>query len=733
MLAMQARALTLVLFLAAPALLAQPPASSPAHLAQASTQAADAAALKLLQEVGQKYAKATRSHIESVTETHNSGEVTSSWGKYFVFEYEAPGNRYVFGGRNFSGSGLVVSDGTTEWELHAAFGEYVKRPAGTYGHPLPKVASLADGPMESNAFQMRQRLGSYGTSAMSVHFHPEETIRVGDREIRCLVIGYAYPQDFPKSPNYPGNATSYTKVWIDKARMLIVRTEATSNDRMFGSVGKGVVSHAVTTVDYPIVSLDEPIPDDAFKFVPPPDAKLVDNFTDQQAALRKIVASPAPATAVRSPQGADADALNLLHQVTQKYAKAIRSHIESMQEVHNSGDLRSWWRKDFTTEIEAPGNRYVFGGKAFTGAVGLVVSDGATEYELHSAYGEYIKRPAGTYNPFKNDPPEAQGPREQEAYLMRRELGTFGGGLQSAHLQPEETIQAGGRQIRCLVIGFGIPDYRNTTQNPEFLTHDQKVWIDKARLVIVRTELTEDRRIFGSIGKGIVEHGVVTVDYPIVSLDESIPDDALKFGPPPDAKLVDNFTDQEAAYRKAAGLPEPAPKPVPPASYPANTARAALQVGAVVPVGTAVPDLTLFAADGRSLDLRTLRGKPVLIDLWATWCGPCLLEMPVIDRIYRFGKPAGLVVVGLDQDKNPADALNYLQKNAYGWDDYSDYHNGQYVSVSLHPGGLPTLILIDADGKVAYFHVGADDDPGLVAAVRKLGPAFAAAMDQAEK
>ena len=135
----------------------------------------------------------------------------------------------------------------------------------------------------------------------------------------------------------------------------------------------------------------------------------------------------------------------------------------------------------------------------------------------------------------------------------------------------------------------------------------------------------------------------------------------------------------------------------------------------------------------RSLDLRTLRGRPVLIDLWATWCGPCLLEMPVIDRIYRFGKPAGLVVVGLDQDKNPADALNYLKKNAYGWDDYSDYHNGKYVSVSLHPGGLPTLVLIGADGKIVYFHAGADDDAGLVAAIRKLGPAFTAAMDQAEK
>jgi len=153
----------------------------------------------------------------------------------------------------------------------------------------------------------------------------------------------------------------------------------------------------VTTVDYPVVSLDEPIPDDAFKFVPPPDAKLVDNFTDEATALRKAMSLPATTTTVQSVQGADADALNLLHEVTQKYAKAIRSHIESVTEIHRSDDLSSDRRKDSMIEYEAPGNRYVFGGRSRSGESGLVVSDGATEWELHAAYGEYIKRPAGTF------------------------------------------------------------------------------------------------------------------------------------------------------------------------------------------------------------------------------------------------------------------------------------------------------------------------------------------------
>ncbi len=64
---------------------------------------------------------------------------------------------------------------------------------------------------------------------------------------------------------------------------------------------------------------------------------------------------------------------------------------------------------------------------------------------------------------------------------------------------------------------------------------------------------------------------------------------------------------------------------------------------------------------GKTPDLASLRGSPVLIDLWATWCGPCLMEMPTIDRIFRYARPAVLYVLGIDQDKNPADALACLK------------------------------------------------------------------------
>ena len=76
--------------------------------------------------------------------------------------------------------------------------------------------------------------------------------------------------------------------------------------------------------------------------------------------------------------------------------------------------------------------------------------------------------------------------------------------------------------------------------------------------------------------------------------------------------------------------------------------------------------------------------------------------------------------------------LLFCNRN-YEWPDYHDGKDGKYTGVGLKTTGIPVLLLIDASGKIAYFHPGADDEPGLLAAVRHLGPAFASAMDEAEK
>jgi outer membrane lipoprotein-sorting protein len=256
--------------------------------ARGVAQATDGDALKLLLEVAQKYAKAATFQIEAVTETRQTDELSTSWRRTFTNAAQGPGNRYRYGGRNSSGSGLVVSDGTTEWEFHEAYSEFVKRPPGTYGHPFPVAADPTAGPEERNAFELRRTLGLLGNALKAAHWRPEESVAIGDRKISCLVVSFG-PADFPA---YDHSVNTFDeRVWIDKERKVIVKTEVTSENRAVGTTAHGVVRHGVTTVVFPVASLDGPIPDQVFTFTPPADAKLVDRFTDPYAQFR----APAPA------------------------------------------------------------------------------------------------------------------------------------------------------------------------------------------------------------------------------------------------------------------------------------------------------------------------------------------------------------------------------------------------------------------------------------------------------
>jgi len=342
-----------------------------------------------------------------------------------------------------------------------------------------------------------------------------------------------------------------------------------------------------------------------------------------------------------SAQSSDTDALKLLQELGQKYASATRSQIESVTETRNAGEYDSSWRKLFLTAYEAPGNRYRFGGRSSSG-LGLVVSDGTTEWEFHEAFREYVKRPAGTFgHPFPQTVTPFDGPGERDAYFLRSNLGFLGDRLKTAHWRPEETVLISNQKIACLIVSFGSEDY--PSRDSQGGSFEERVWIDKERKLIVKTERVSEGKVSGA-SHADTRHTTETVIYPVMSLDEPIPDEAFTFSPPPDAKLVGSFTDPMAKYRRRA-----------------STARQSTQLPQPDYIGAPAPKLLLTSADGKTLDLASLRGNPVLIDLWATWCGPCLMEMPMIDRIFRYARSAGLYVLGIDQDKNPADALAYLK------------------------------------------------------------------------
>ena len=103
--------------------------------------------------------------------------------------------------------------------------------------------------------------------------------------------------------------------------------------------------------------------------------------------------------------------------------------------------------------------------------------------------------------------------------------------------------------------------------------------------------------------------------------------------------------------------------------------------------------------------LATLRGYPVVINKWGSWCGPCRFEFPYFQQVsVRFGRRVAFL--GLDGADNPGDAKDFLRRFPVTYPSYQDPHED--IARSLHvPNGYPETLFLDGQGRVNYIHQGA--------------------------
>lgn len=156
-------------------------------------------------------------------------------------------------------------------------------------------------------------------------------------------------------------------------------------------------------------------------------------------------------------------------------------------------------------------------------------------------------------------------------------------------------------------------------------------------------------------------------------------------------------------------------------------ARAAAKAAATVEptdpteVGAAMPDFNAKLLDGKTFDVKEQRGKVVLLNLWATWCGPCRAEIPELVALYGKHSGNGLEIIGVSLDDASAESS------------VRDFAKEQKITypIALDPDGklandfrtsvIPTTVLVDRGGKIRWRHIGAiePNDKELESAILK--------------
>jgi len=125
----------------------------------------------------------------------------------------------------------------------------------------------------------------------------------------------------------------------------------------------------------------------------------------------------------------------------------------------------------------------------------------------------------------------------------------------------------------------------------------------------------------------------------------------------------------------------------------------------LLPVGDTAPDWQLTDSEGKTHSLAEYRGKVVVMDFWATWCGPCKEVMPRMQKLYEKFKDQGVVVFGVNSWEKK-DPVELMKQKRYG---YGLLLKGEEIAEAYKVTSLPAVYMIGTDGRIIYCHEGPDD------------------------
>lgn len=137
-------------------------------------------------------------------------------------------------------------------------------------------------------------------------------------------------------------------------------------------------------------------------------------------------------------------------------------------------------------------------------------------------------------------------------------------------------------------------------------------------------------------------------------------------------------------------------------------------------IGHPAPDFTLQTLEDEPLALSDLHGQPVVVNFWASWCGPCRAEMPELQRLHERLGPSGLVVLGVNQDETAQTIAQYRQKIDVDFPTVIDRRLGTSREYAVN--SIPTTFFIDRDGVIRDLFIGPMSDAVLADNLKSIYP-----------
>jgi thiol-disulfide isomerase/thioredoxin len=382
--------------------------------------------------------------------------------------------------------------------------------------------------------------------------------------------------------------------------------------------------------------------------------------------------------AAQMPPRGFTDAAALLDAVAKTYAvDTAKFHLESITETVKNEELERSWSKSVLTAVKGEGKRFRIEARTPT-STWVQDSDGGTEWVYVREGHVYVKRPVADAPQFPRM--YTSGTIElKNAWEMRAFLEADAERAKSATMLADETIAIAGHGYPCYVV--------HATSDGAGWHADSTFWIEKQALVFRKILEHRDGELIivpGLPSLKVPFHEDVTTVYPVVDLNAQDAPELFAFVPPADAKEVSTLEPQMPGFKSAA--PQG--------------------------VGRLVPDISLTGTDGKLVKLSSFRGQPLLIDVWATWCAPCLAWMPSLGKLEQEMRTKGLQVISVDRDKEAVNATHYLAVHGFSW---PNYHDGDgKLAVALSEKRIPLTVLIDTQGRIAFMSVDSDE-----AALRK--------------